>query len=107
MDKPCDFQIMDCGRYFTIENVKAKDFDNYHTHINKKTKDGKKRKKGYTPIQELLIQLICEKRVPTSHYLRISAKRISRDEKYIQKIDDKIRKDASKQKFFKVNNGKW
>lgn len=106
MDKPSDFIIMDSGRYYTIENVRARDFDNNHTHINKKFAVNKKEKRERS-VCEMLIHFICTKRVPTSPYLRESAKRISRDEKYIQKIINKEMKDGSRQRFFKVNNGKW
>lgn len=101
MDRFSDFIINDCGSYYTIENAKARDFENYHTHLNKKNKV----KNGKRSTCDLLIYLVCQKRVPDSPYLRESAKRISRDEKYIQKIEHKEMKDANKQKFFKVNNG--
>lgn len=100
MDRPSDFTIMDCGDYFTIVNIKANDFDNFHTHIRKKGK-------GKTDTCDMLIKLICNKNIPRSKYLRTSAKRISRDEKYIQNICVKEEKDLHKQKFHKVNNGRF
>ena len=51
--------------------------------------------------------MICRKQVPDSSYLRESAKRISRNEKYIDKINHKIEKDSQKPKYYKVNNGRW
>lgn len=99
MDKYGDFIIIDNGSYYTIENAKAKDFKNYHTHINKKGKGGKRE------TCEMLIKLICKKRVPKSSYLRTSAKRISRDEKYIEKIEIKECKDRNKIFYFNPNKG--
>ena len=54
---------------------------------------------------ELLIKLVCKKVVPNTPYMRSSAKRISRDKKYIQKIDNKIRKDSNKTKYININKG--
>lgn len=102
MDKPEDFIISEGGYRFTIENAKAHDFDNYHTHIRKR-----KSKKNKTQTCDMLIRLICSKVVPKSTYLRTSAKRISRDEEYIAKIEHKEAKDLQKQKYFNVNNGRF
>lgn len=55
----------------------------------------------------MLVGLVCKKIIPTSSYLRVSAMRVSRDEKYIDAIQRKIIKDRSKQAFHKVNNGLW
>lgn len=104
MDKHSDFIIMDSGRYFTVENVKARDFDNYHTHINKKLAVSKKEKKGKS-VCDMLIDFIVKKRVPNSPYLRESALRIARDEKYCQKVQNKIDKDRDRQRFFNQNMG--
>lgn len=98
MDKPSHFKIIDNGSYFTIVNVKADDFNNYHTHINKKGK-------GKRDTCELLIRLVCSKKVPRSEYLRTSAKRISRNEKYIEKIEIKEEKDKNRQFYFNPMKG--
>lgn len=104
MDKYSHFTIMDCGSNYVIENKKANDFDNFHTHINKKKKMKHKPKDSTC---KMLIKLICNKKIPKSNYLRQSAMRISRDEKYIQNIQIKMEKDSQKPKFHKVNNGRW
>ena len=98
VDRPSHFKITDNRNYFTIENVLADDFDNFHTHVRKK-------KKGKTKTCELLIELICNKVVPDSKYLRTSAKRISRNDKYISQIENKEKKDRSKQHYFNPNKG--
>ena len=88
-----------------MENVICKDFKNNHTHINK-TRKKKNLKKGQKDTCELLIHLICTKVIPRSSYLRVSAMRISRDEKYIQDIQRKMRKDKNKQRFHNHGNHK-
>lgn len=100
MDRPEHFVINDCGSYYTIENIKANDFDNFHTHINKKAKGSKSK-----DTCKLLIKLICNKTIPNSKYLQTSAIRLSRDDKYIQNIQNKQNKNRNKQRFYKVNNG--
>lgn len=100
VDKHDDFVISESSYRFTIENIKANDFDNFHTHIRKR-----KSKKKKTQTCDMLINLVCSMRVPKSDYLRVSAKRISRNKKYIEMIEHKEMKDKNKQKFFKVNNG--
>lgn len=109
MDRYEHFKIIDNDTYYTIENVKANDFDNYHTHLNKRS--NKKSKRNIKPkndrnICEMLISLICNKTIPKSDYLKESAKRLSRDEKYIQEIEIKKEKDKQKPKFIRVNRGK-
>lgn len=84
MDKPSHFKIIDNGSYHTVINMKANDFKNYHTHLDRKS------------TCELLIKLVCKKRVPKSPYLRTSAKRISRDKKYIRNIEIKEEKDKDR-----------
>lgn len=68
-------------------------FTNYHTHI-----------KGLKTCQNLIRDIKRDK-VPDSYYLRVSAMRICMDEKYTDKVQNKIDKDRNKEKFFKVNNG--
>ena len=53
----------------------------------------------------MLINLVCDKIVPDSDYLRTSAKRLSRDEKYIAQIEHKEEKDRQKQRYLNVNKG--
>lgn len=60
----------------------------HHTHI-----------KRYKTC-EMLVKLVEKKMVPRSSYLRLSAKRITLDQKYIDKIDIKIEKDKNKQKYY-------
>ena len=102
MDKPSDFIIHESRKGFVIENAKAKDFQNYHTHIKKR-----KKKSGRDKAEtcHMLIRLICNKKIPNSDYLRASAKRISRDIDYINSIEHKENKDKQKPKFVRVNKG--
>ena len=53
----------------------------------------------------MVVRLMKKKRVPKSDYLRESIKRITLDEKYIEKINIKIEKDKQKQKYVNVNKG--
>lgn len=108
LDRPEHFRIIDNNSYYTIENVKANDFDSYHTHLNKRGNKSSGRNKPNKPndnICKLLIRLVCNKIVPDSDYLRESAKRISRNKRYIRDINVKIEKDNDKQKFTRVNRG--
>ena len=98
LDRYEDFAIIDNGTYYTIQNIKGDCFENYHTHIAKKHK-------GKTTTCMLLIGLICNKRVPNSPYLRTSAKRISRNKKYIQNIENKELKDMSRTYYVNINQG--
>lgn len=91
MDKHSDFKIIKCGNHCVLINTKGS--YSQHTHI-----------KRYGTCK-LLIDLICNKRVPDSDYLRTSAKRLSRDEKYIRKIEHKERKDRDKQRYYNINKG--
>lgn len=104
MDKPSDFRVIDNGTYYTIENIKANDFNNYHTHLNKKRKS-KNRRGKYKNTCELLISLVCNETVPDSPYLRTSAKRISRNKKYIRNIEIKEEKDRQRQYYFNPQKG--
>ena len=45
------------------------------------------------------------KRVPKSKYLRESARRVTIDKKYIEKIEIKEEKDRNKQHYINVNKG--
>jgi len=53
----------------------------------------------------LLIKLVCGKKVPYSPYLRTSAKRISRNKKYIREIEIKEEKDKQKLQYFNLQKG--
>ena len=92
MDKAHHFKIIDCGLDgYVVVNIKG-DYDN-HTHLDK-----------YGTCK-LLIKLVCKKIVPDSDYMRTSAKRISRNKKYIQDIDNKIRKDSNRTRYININKG--
>lgn len=91
MDRKEHFKIIgESGNYMVIN---TKGSYEHHTHL-----------KNYHTC-ELLINLVCKKVVPKTPYMRSSAKRISRDKKYIQKIDNKIRKDSNKTKYVNINKG--
>lgn len=107
MDRPNHFRIIDNDTYYTVENVKANDFDNFHTHLNKRSNRNKRnvKSKDKYKVGRMLIGLICNKKVPDSDYLRESAKRLSRDERYIRDIEYKESKDKDKQKFVRINRG--
>lgn len=107
MDRPNHFRIIDNDTYYTVENVKANDFDNFHTHLNKRSNKNKRnvKSKDKFKVGELLVGLICNKTVPDSSYLRESAKRISRDDDYIRKICHKEEKDRDKQTYVQRSYG--
>ena len=84
-------KIINCGNYFTVINLKG-EHEN-HAHVKRKS------------TAKLLCKLIKRKQVPKSNYLRVSAKRITLDKKYIEKIDNKIEKDKNKQKYININKG--
>lgn len=91
MDKPSDFMIIECGNHYVLINKKG-NVEN-HTHLKKKD------------TCYLLIKLVCRKEIPRSPYLRTSAKRISRNEKYIREIEIKEEKDKQKQYYFNPQKG--
>lgn len=91
MDKPSDFMIMECGNHYVLINKKGK-VEN-HTHLKKKD------------TCYLLIKLVCRKQIPRSPYLRTSAKRISRNKKYIREIEIKEEKDKQKLQYFNLQKG--
>ena len=91
MDKPSDFMIIECGNHYVLMNKKGEVKN--HTHLKKKD------------TCYLLIKLVCRKEVPRSPYLRTSAKRISRNEKYIREIEIKEEKDKQKQYYFNPQKG--
>lgn len=73
MDKYEDFKIIPYKDHFIIINTKGT--REQHTHIKR------------WDTCKMLIKLVCKKRVPHSNYLKTSAKRISRNQKYIEKIE--------------------
>lgn len=88
MDK---LKIIDCGNYYTVINTKG-NYQN-HCHVDR-----------YSTAQ-MLCRLIKNQRVPDSDYLRESAKRVSIDWKYIEKIENKIEKDRDKKYYININKG--
>jgi hypothetical protein len=94
VDCPSDFEIKQVSDGCVLINHKMKFQEKSgHTHIYKHD------------TCEALINMICNHTVPTSPYLRQSARRISRDSKYLLMIEVKICKDGQKLKFVNVNNG--
>lgn len=91
MDKPSDFIIIECGNHYVLINKKG-EVEN-HTHLKKKD------------TCHLLIKLVCRKEIPRSPYLRTSAKRISRNKKYIREIEIKEEKDKQRQYYFNPQKG--
>lgn len=79
------------GNYFTVINLKG-EHEN-HAHVKRKS------------TAELLCKLIKRKQVPKSNYLRASAKRTTLDKEYIEKINNKMKKDKNKQKYININKG--
>lgn len=85
------YKILKTRNDYIVKNTKGK--YNNHGHF-------KKAKTCYT-----IIKLIQRNQVPTSHYLRGSALRISTDNKYISKVQRKIDKDNSRQHYININKG--
>lgn len=85
------FNIIDCGKYFTVTNVNG----TYDNHAHVKTKRTAK----------ALVNIMTKKQMPYSDYLRKSAIRITTDDKYKERILNKIEKDKSKQKYININKG--
>lgn len=76
MDCKDDFKIKKSRGQYVLYNHKSK--DKGHTHIKTKGTCYK------------LVSWVCRKVVPKSDYLKRSAIRISRDEKYIQKVKEEM-----------------
>lgn len=93
MDKYSDFKVFPYRNHYILSNKYGD--ESHHTHI-------KSSKTCWT-----LVKLICKCEVPRSDYLRESARRVSRNEKYIQKINIKEEKDSDKQKYIRPNMGKF
>jgi hypothetical protein len=94
VDQPCDFEITHFPDGCMLRNTKMEFQEKSgHTHIYKEQtcRD--------------LINWICNHTVPDSPYLRESAKRVSRDEKYIMLIEIKEEKERNKIKYYNVNRG--
>lgn len=84
-------KIINCGNYYTIANINGNQEN--HCHVNKQS------------TAELLCKLITRKEVPKSSYLRESAKRVTLDEKYKEKIEIKEEKDRNKQYYYNPQKG--
>lgn len=84
-DNMSRYKIIDCGNYQTIVNVDG-EYCN-HCHVNRRS------------TADMLVRLMRSKRVPNSHYLRNSIKRVTLDNKYIEKINIKIKKDKDRQRY--------
>lgn len=93
MDKPSHFIIKKYRNHYILINTKGEREN--HTHLNT------------VKVCRSLVGMVCNKTVPTSDYLKESALRVSRDEKYCQKIRNKIAKNKDKQTYYNVINGVW
>lgn len=94
VDKPSDFLILDCGDYFLLLNTRMKfKAKSGHTHLD-----------NYETC-EAIINWVCNHKIPYNDYLRESARRVSRDEKYLLMIDIKNDKVRNKQKYYNQNCG--
>ena len=78
----CRFRIIDCGEYMTIVNVDGS--RKHHGHV---------RKMGTA---QMLVRLMKRKEVPNSPYLRETVKRVTLDQRYIERIDREIAKNMGK-----------
>lgn len=74
MDSKSDFKIRKYRDHYVLFNRKSK--SGGHTHIHTRS------------TCHVLVRLVCKKIIPESDYLKESAMRISRDEKYIADIQD-------------------
>ena len=83
--------IKDCGKYHTVANIKKKGIN--HTHVTKER------------TAKMLCELVRDKKIPDSDYLRESCIRLTTDEKYIEEINIKREKDRQKPKYINVNKG--
>ena len=60
---------------------------------------------GSLKTAKMMIDLIERRIIPKSDYLRITAKRVSLDEDYVQAVQRKIEKDKEKPKYCNINKG--
>lgn len=86
-----DLYIKDCGKYYTIINLNGK-YKN-HCHIDNKKS------------AELFKKQVEHKIVPKGKYFRSCALRVTIQEDYKLKIQNKIAKDVDRQFFYRVNRG--
>lgn len=94
VDKPSDFVIQDCGDYFLLKNIKMRfQPKSGHTHLDK-----------YKSCEDV-INWVCNHQVPYNDYLRESARRVSRDDKYLELIYIKNCKMQNKQSYYNQNCG--
>lgn len=82
MDKISDFNIKRSRGHYILYNRVSK--TKGHTHIKTKRTCNK------------LTGWICDKTVPISDYLKVSAIRLSRDEKYVKKVKDELKQSNSR-----------
>lgn len=87
-----EYLVIESKRGHTIINMNGTFSDN-HGHVKK------------LGTAKLLIGLIKKEIVPDSSYLRETAKRISLNSRYIEKINIKINNDKNKQQYFNPNKG--
>lgn len=92
MDKPNHFIIVPHRSHYVLVNTKGD--RSHHTHL-----ESKKTCRN-------LVGMVCNKTVPTSNYLKESAKRVSRDKKYILEVEIKQSKDKEKPKFRRVQRSR-
>lgn len=94
VDKPSDFIIENHGSYFLLKNIRMEFLEKSgHTHLDK-----------YQSCEDV-INWVCNHKVPYNSYLRESARRVSRDEKYLEMIDIKNEKMGNKQRYYNQNCG--
>lgn len=87
-----EYLVIESKRGHTIMNMNGTFSDN-HGHVKK------------LGTAKLLIGLMEKEIVPDSSYLRETAKRISLNERYIEKVKHKIEKDKNNQQYFNPNKG--
>ena len=87
-----DLYIKDCGSYYTVINLSGK-YRN-HCHIDNKKS------------AELLKKQVERKIVPKGKYFRSCALRVTIQEDYIEKIQNKVLKDKNRIFYFNVNKSR-
>lgn len=72
IDRESDFRIFQYKGEYVLYNIKGGESN--HTHL------------GNYGVCKMLIKLICKEEIPRSDYLKESARRISRNDKYRKNI---------------------
>jgi hypothetical protein len=85
------FKIINYKNHYILINCSGA-YEN-HAHVKKES------------TARMLVKLIRNKRVPDSSYLRESCRRVTIDETYKRKIENKIEKDKQKEKYINVGKG--